>query len=171
MVLHLLKRSIIVGITCHLFVCCKGIKIGEDGIALQMTRVVDLQVLRVGVHRLDLSVDFIYRVAQVDAVTEALTHLCLAVGTGQTQTCSIVRQQNIRLHERLTINVVEAAHYLATLLEHGLLVIAGRHSGCLEHCDIGSLTDRISEKADRDTFAIEATHLYLRLDGRVALQA
>ena len=169
-VFHLLKCGVVACDASHLFVGREGIEIGEDGVALEVSRVADLQVERVGVHGLDFLVDLVGRVAEVDAVAEAFAHLGLAVGAGQTQAGCVVGQQYVRLYEGLSVDVVEAANYLATLFEHGFLVVASRNSCCLEHGDVGCLADGIGEEAYGNALAIEAAHLYLGLDGWVALQ-
>ena len=169
-VFHLLKCGVVACDASHLFVGREGVEVGEDGVALEVSGVADLQVERVGVHGLDFLVDLVGRVAEVDAVAEAFAHLGLAVGAGQTQAGCVVGQQYVGLYEGLSVDIVEAANYLATLFEHGFLVVAGWNGCCLEHGDVGCLADGIGEEAYGNALAIEAAHLYLGLDGWVALQ-
>ena len=68
----------------EVLVAGEGVEIGEDGVALHMAGIVEVDVLRIGVHRAHLLPDVIGRVREVDAVAERLRHLLLAVGAWQT---------------------------------------------------------------------------------------
>ena len=59
----------------------KCIQIGKYGITLQMTRLFDMDMLRVGIHGIYLFLQFLWRITQVDAVAQTLTHLSLSVDT------------------------------------------------------------------------------------------
>ena len=61
-------------------------------------------------------------------------------------------------------------HDLAALLQHGHLILTGRHSGGTERRDIRCLADGVGEEAHRDA-GLEVPHLDLALHGGVALQA
>ena len=146
------------------------IQIDEDGVALHLAGVLHAQVVRVGVHGHDLLFDVLGLVGEVDAVAEALAHLGLAVGAGQAQAGAVLGQNDLRLHQSLTVNGVELMDDLAALLDHGALVLACGDGSGLEGGDVRSLADGVSEEAHRDA-GLEVLLLDLRLDGGVALQA
>ena len=146
------------------------IQIDEDGVALHLAGVLHAQVVRVGVHGHDLLFDVLGLVGEVDAVAEALAHLGLAVGAGQAQAGAVLGQNDLRLHQSLTVDGVELMDDLAALLDHGALVLACGDGSGLEGGDVRSLADGVSEEAHRDA-GLEVLLLDLRLDGGVALQA
>ena len=146
------------------------IQIDEDGVALHLAGVLHAQVVRVGVHGHDLLLDVLGLVGEVDAVAEALAHLGLAVGAGQAQAGAVLRQNDLRLHQSLTVDGVELMDDLAALLDHGALVLACGDGSGLEGGDVRSLADGVSEEAHRDA-GLEVLLLDLGLDGGVALQA
>ena len=125
----------------------EGIEIGEHGIALHMSWVVQVHVCGVGIHGAHFLPHFVCRVAQVDAVAQRFRHLLFTVGAGQTACRLVLGQHDVGLYQHLGIGAVEAAHQLARHLEHRLLVFSGRYGGSLEERDVGSLTDRIAEKS------------------------
>ena len=136
-----------------------------------MAGVVQIDVLRVRVHRADLLPDGIGIVRQIDAVAQRLGHLLLAVRTWQTTRCGILGQHDVRLYQDGRINLIEAANEFASHLQHRLLVFTGRNGSSLEQRDVGSLRDRIAEEAQWNALPLEATHLDLSLHRRVALYA
>ena len=146
------------------------IQIDEDGVALHLAGVLHPQVVRVGVHGHDLLLDVPGLVGEVDAVAEALAHLGLAVGAGQAQAGAVLRQNDLRLHQSLTVDGVELMDDLAALLDHGALVLACGDGSGLEGGDVRGLADGVSEEAHRDA-GLEVLLLDLGLDGGVALQA
>ena len=146
------------------------IQIDEDGVALHLAGVLHAQMVRVGVHGHDLLLDVLGLVGEVDAVAEALAHLGLAVGAGQAQAGAVLGQNDLRLHQSLTVDGVELMDDLAALLDHGALVLACGDSSGLEGGDVRSLADGVSEEAHRDA-GLEVLLLDLCLDGGVALQA
>ena len=146
------------------------IQIDEDGVALHLAGVLHAQVVRVGVHGHDLLLDVLRLVGEVDAVAEALAHLGLAVGAGQAQAGAVLGQNDLRLHQSLTVDGVELMDDLAALLDHGALVLACGDGSGLEGGDVRSLADGVSEEAHRDA-GLEVLLLDLGLDGGVALQA
>ena len=170
-VFHFLECGVVGSQACHLFVGCEGVEVGEYGVPLEVSGVVDLEVRGVRVHGFHFSVDLVGRVAEVDAVAEAFAHLGFAVGARQSEAGSVVGQEYVGLNEGVAVDVVEAANYLAALFEHGFLVVASGYGGCLEHGDVGGLADGIGEEAYGNALAAEAAHLYFGLDGRVALQS
>jgi hypothetical protein len=50
------------------FVNAKGIQIGEDGVAFKMTWLFNVDMLRVGIHRVDFDFQFLGRVGEIDAI-------------------------------------------------------------------------------------------------------
>ena len=94
---------------------------------------------RVGVHALDLLPHRFGVIAQVDAVTKALTHLLFAVSSGQTAGRCVLRKHDIRLNQHFTIHLIEAPNQLACELNHRLLVFTYGDCGGLEGCNIGRL--------------------------------
>ena len=146
------------------------IQIDEDGVALHLAGVLHAQVVRVGVHGHDLLLDVLGLIGEVDAVAEALAHLGLTVGAGQAQAGAVLGQNDLRLHQSLTVDGVELMDDLAALLDHGALVLACGDGSGLEGGDVRSLADGVSEEAHRDA-GLEVLLLDLGLDGGVALQA
>ena len=146
------------------------IQIDEDGVAFHLAGVLHAQVVRVGVHGHDLLLDVLGLVGEVDAVAEALAHLGLAVGAGQAQAGAVLGQNDLRLHQSLTVDGVELMDDLAALLDHGALVLACGDGSGLEGGDVRSLADGVSEEAHRDA-GLKVLLLDLGLDGGVALQA
>ena len=146
------------------------IQIDEDGVALHLAGVLHAQVVRVGVHGHDLLLDVLRLVGEVDAVAEALAHLGLAVGAGQAQAGAVLGQNDLRLHQSLTVDGVELMDDLAALLDHGALVLTCGDGSGLEGGDVRSLADGVSEEAHRNA-GLEVLLLDLGLDGGVALQA
>ena len=145
------------------------IQIDEDGVALHLAGVLHAQVVRVGVHGHDLLLDVLGLIGEVDAVAEALAHLGLAVGAGQAQAGAVLGQNDLRLHQSLTVDGVELMDDLAALLDHGALVLTCGDGSGLEGGDVRSLADGVSEEAHRDA-GLEVLLLDLCLDGGVALQ-
>ena len=146
------------------------IQIDEDGVSLHLAGVLHAQVVRVGVHGHDLLLDVLRLVGEVDAVAEALAHLGLAVGAGQAQAGAVLGQNDLRLHQSLTVDGVELMDDLAALLDHGALVLTCGDGSGLEGGNVRSLADGVSEEAHRDA-GLEVLLLDLGLDGGVALQA
>ena len=124
----------------------------------------------VGVHGHDLLLDVLGLIRQVDAVAQALAHLGLAIDAGQAQAGGILGQHDLRHGQGLAVDSVELVHDLAALLQHGHLILTGRHSGGTERRDIRCLADGVGEEAHRDA-GLEVPHLDLALHGGVALQA
>ena len=145
------------------------IQIDEDGVALHLAGVLHAQVVRVGVHGHDLLLDVLGLIGEVDAVAEALAHLGLAVGAGRAQAGAVLGQNDLRLHQSLTVDGVELMDDLAALLDHGALVLTCGDGSGLEGGDVRSLADGVSEEAHRDA-GLEVLLLDLCLDGGVALQ-
>ena len=150
-------------------IIAEGVQIHEHRVALGLAGVADLQVVGVGEHTHDLGADVLRLVGQIDAVAQGFAHLCLAVGAGQTQAGLVVRQQGRGLHQRLAVQLIEAADDLAGLLQHGQLVLAYGHGVGHEGGDVRRLADGIGQEAHGDA-VVKAPQLDLRLHGGVAFQ-
>ena len=112
-----------------------------------MPGVLHAQVVGVGVHGHDLLLDVLGLIRQVDAVAQTLAHLGLAVNAGQAQAGGILGQHDLRHGQGLAVDGVELVHDLAALLQHGHLILTGRHSGGTERRDIRCLADGVGEEA------------------------
>ena len=82
-----------------MFRTAECVKIGKYRIALDLSRIRNLQMSGVGKHPLDLSCNFLCRVRKVYAVTQRLAHLCLAVSTRESHTSLIVRKKYLWLYK------------------------------------------------------------------------
>ena len=134
-----------------------------------MTRIIQVHMLWVGVHRTDLLPYLISRVREVDTVTKRLRHLFLTISTRQTTGRQILWQQDIGLYQHRSINLIKTAHQFTGHLQHRLLILTGRNSRGLKQRDIRSLRNWIAEETEGDTLTLETTHLHLSLHCRVAL--
>ena len=168
--LHLVEVLVFRPELCKVLRTAEGVQIDEHRVALHLAGVLHTQVVGVGVHGHDLLFDVLRFLGQVDAVAKALAHLGLAVGAGQTQAGGVLGQHDLRLGQGIAVNGVEFAHDLAALLDHGLLVLTGRHGGGVESGDVRRLTDGVAEEAHRDA-GLKVAHMDLALYGGVALQA
>ena len=148
----------------------ESVEVGEYGVALDVARVVEIDVLGVGVHRAHLLPHFVGGVAEIDAVAERFRHFLLAVGAREATRREVFGQHDFRLHEHLAVGVVEAAHEFARHLDHWLLVFAHRHGGGLEERDVGGLRHGVAEEAERDV-GLEVAHLDFGLHRGIALHA
>ena len=148
----------------------ESVQIDEHGVALHLAGVLHPQVVGVGVHGHDLLLDVLGLIRQVDAVAQALAHLGLAIDAGQAQAGGILGQHDLRHGQGLAVDGVELVHDLAALLQHGHLILTGRHSSGTERRDIRCLADGVGKEAHRDA-GLEVPHLDLALHGGVALQA
>ena len=120
----------------------ESIQISKDSITLKFTRVGYFDMGRVSVHTLHFLFHFIGSIGEINAVAQRFTHFCLSVRTRQPQTSSIVRQQDFRFYQRITINMIEPTDNFTRLLNHWFLIFTHRH-GCSPECrDIGCLTNR-----------------------------
>ena len=134
-----IKVRIFGKIFLKMFGTAEGIEIGENGIAFNLTRILHAEVVRVGVHSHNVLTELLGCVGQIYAVSERLAHLCLTVGSRETQTGSVVREKDFRLNESFAIYTVEAACNLTRLFNHRLLVLTGRYCCSAERSNIGSL--------------------------------
>ena len=150
--------------------CAECLKVCEYGIALKIAGLVHTHTRCSVRHLLHLLPYIGSRIAEVDTVAERLRHLLLAVGSGQTTCCSILRKHDFRLNKHLAVCLVEAANKLACHLNHRLLVFAGRHCSGLEQRDVGSLAYGIAEETKWNV-GLKVAHLNLGLHCRVALYA
>ena len=167
--LQLCQVGIVGQVASEVFGAAEGVEVGEDGVALHLAGVLHTQVVGVGVHGLNLLRYGVGVVAQVDAVAQTLAHLGLSVGAWQAQTGGVVRQQDFGFDQCFTVDVVEAAHYLACLLQHGFLVFAHGDGGRAERGDVGCLTDGVGEETHGDA-GLEVAHLDFGLHRGIALQ-
>ena len=150
----------------------EGVEVGEDSVALHLARVCDLEVCRVGVHSLHFLPNLFCRIGKIDAVAQRLAHLGATVGAREAAAYSVVGKHDFRLHEHVAVvGAVELADNLAGLLNHRLLVIAGRDNRGLERRDVRCLAHRVGEESGRDALALELAHLDFALHRRVALEA
>lgn len=168
-ILHFLKAAVLGAEGSEVFITAECIEVGEDGISFHMPRVVAAQVGRVGEHGHDLRLDILRRISEVDAVADGLAHLRFAVGAGQAQAGFVCGKDDIWFDKDFAVDVIEFADDLACLLEHRLLVFAGRDMGGLEGRDVARLADRVAEEAGRDA-GFEILLLDLRFDSRISLE-
>ena len=170
MVFYFLQIGIVRPELSKIFITAECIQIGKHRIALQMARVGNLDMGRVGVHTLNLLPYGSAVVGEVDAVAQALAHLLLAVSTRQTARYGIVWKQNVWLYQHGRIYLIEASCQLAAKLNHRALVFTGRYGSGLEGCYVSGLTNRIAEETQWNV-GFEVAHLNLSLDSWVALHA
>lgn len=154
----------------EIFRTAERVEVNEDGVVLNVSRILRADVQRVGVHRHDLLAYLLRLLGEVDAVAERLAHLRLAVGARQAQAGLVVGEHDVRLRQGLAVDGVEFMDYLAALLEHRRLILADGYDGRAEGRDVRRLAYRVAEEADGDA-RFEVAHLDFRLDGRVALDA
>ena len=134
-----------------------------------MTRIIEVDMLRIGVHRAYLLPNVISRIGEVDAVAQRLRHLLLTISTWQATSRQVLWQQNIRLYQYWGINLIKATSQFTSYLEHGFLILTCRNSSCLKQGDVCSLRNRIAEESQGDALALKATHLYFGLHRRITL--
>ena len=168
-VLHFLQAAVLRAEGGEVFISAERIEIREDRISFHMPRIVAAQMGRIGEHGHDLRLDILRRVGEIDAVADGLAHLRLAVRAGQAQAGLVCRKDDVWFDQDLAIDIIELADDLACLLEHRLLVFAGRDMGGLEGRDIARLADRVAEEAGRDA-GFEILLLDLCLDRRISLE-
>ena len=145
-------------------------EIGEDSIALQMAGFVHTHAGFSVRHLLHLLPYLSSRVAQIDAVAQALAHLLLAVGAGQTACRSVLGEHDFGFYQNGSIGLVETAYQFACHLQHGLLVFTGWYCGGFEQGDISSLAHGITEEAQGDV-GLKIAHLDFGLHRGVTLYA
>ena len=170
MCFQLVEICVIRQIALEVLRLAECIEISKYGISLDLARVGDLDVIRVGVHAHDFFLDLIRLLGQVNAVSERFTHLRFSVDTRQTSAGIILRQHNLRLHKCLAINRIEFVDDLLCLLDHRHLILSNRNGRCLECSDVGCLADRVGEESNRDA-RLKVSHLDLRFYGWVSLQS
>ena len=127
-------------------------------------------MVRVCKHAHNLLTNLFFRIGKVNAVIQGFTHLGLSIGTWQTKACLVVRKQDIRLYQSVTVNGIELSYNLLGLLQHGKLIFTDRNGSCLEGCDISSLADRVGKESNRYA-GFKVSHLDFRFNGRVTLQS
>ena len=139
MILQLVEILILGQEISKILIGRERIEIGEHSITLHMARIVQVDVLWVGIHRTYLLPYILCRVREIDTVTQRLRHFLLTIGTWQTARCEVLGQHDIGLYQYRCIDLVETAHQLTGYLQHRLLVLTSRHCGSLEQGDISSL--------------------------------
>ena len=170
-ILQLVKVLIVRPELREVLVAGERIKISKDSIALHVSRVVQVDMLRIGVHRAHLLPHLIGRVREVDAVAKRLRHLLLTVSTRQSAGRQVLGQHDVRLYEHLSVGLIEATYEFTRHLKHRLLILTYGNGGRFEKRDVGSLRNGIAEESEGHALALEATHLDLCLHRRVALNA
>ena len=144
------------------------IQINEYRIAIHLSRIRNLQMVRIGEHIHNLLLHIVCTVGKVNTVVQRLAHLRLSVNTRKPQTCLIGRKQHFRLHQSLPVNGIEFPHDLLGLLQHRKLVFPYRHRRSFKRRDIRCLTDRVGEKSHRNA-CLKISHLNLGFNGRISL--
>ena len=148
----------------------ESIQVSKYRITFNLSRILYAEMSRVGIHTHDFLLDFFRFFRKVDAVSERFTHFSFTVSSRKTQTSCIVRQQDFRFYQCLTIYIVETANDFASLFEHRFLVFTHRDSCCAECCNVCCLADGISEETYGNT-CFKVTHLDFRFHSRVTLQS
>ena len=154
----------------EVFGTAESVQISKYRIAFYFTRVLYTQVVGIGIHTFHFFLYFVGRVGEVDAVSQALTHLGFSICSGQAQAGGVVGQKDFRFNQCFTINIVEAANDFACLFQHWFLVFAHRDSCCLESGNVRSLADGVGEETYRDA-GVEVAQLNFCLYCRITLQA
>ena len=168
-ILHFLKAAVLGAEGCEVLIGAECVEIGEDRISFHMPGVVAAQVGRVGEHGHDLRLDVFRRIREVDAVADGFAHLRFAVGAGQAQAGFVCGKDDVWFDQDFAVDVIEFADDLACLLEHRLLVFAGRDMGGLEGRDVARLADRVAEETGRNA-GFEILLLDFCFDSRISLE-
>ena len=109
-------------------------------------------------------------IGQVDAVAEGLAHLGLAVDTGQAQAGLVVREQDLRLDQRVPVNRIELADDFLCLLKHREPDPHPPDTAVALNAVMSArLTDRIGEETDRDA-GFKVAHLDFGFHSGIALE-
>ena len=169
-VLEHLEVLILGQVLGEVLVAAERVQVDEGAVAFEVSRRVDCEVLGVGVHRVDLLLDFLGSVGEVYAVAQTLAHLGLAVGSGEAETGSVGGQENLGLYECLAVDIVEPVHDFTRELDHRRLILAGGHGRGLEGGDVRCLADGVAEETYGNAL-LEVAHLDFGLHRRVALYA
>ena len=167
--LELVQVGVIGQIALEMLVAAEGRQVDEHRVVLRVAGVGNAQVVGVGVHVHDLGADLVGFVGKIDAIAQGFAHLRAAVGAGQAQTGGIIGQYGGRLHQCRAIEIVEAAHNLAGLFQHGELIFTHGHGVRHEGGDVRCLAHGVAQEARRNACA-EVPHLDLVLYGGVAFQ-
>ena len=119
-VFKLFKARVVRKVFCKVLRLAESIKISENTVALNFTRILYLKMTGIGEHTLNLLFHLCRVVAKIDAVAKRLAHLGLAVGTGKPAANLVGRKKNLRLYKDIAlVSSVKAADNLAALLQHG----------------------------------------------------
>src|SRR5574344_2088488 len=132
MILKCLKIFIFGKIFSKMFRAAEGIQIGKDRITLNLTRIGDLKMIRIGKHTHHLLTHLLCSITKIDTIPERLTHFCLTICTGESATSRIIRQQDIGFYQDLSVHRIKFPNYLNSLLKHRLLILSNRHNCSLK---------------------------------------
>ena len=150
------------------FVGVENVKISKDHVSFNLTRIFNMNVIRVRVHRHDFLLQRIRIVRQIDAVTKRFAHLGIAVKSRQ-PSAAFLRENSFRFNQDFAVDRIKAAHDFSCLFKHRLLIIANRNIFGFKRGNVCCLTDRVSKEAGRNrTFKILL--LNFCLNGRIALK-
>ena len=141
--------------------------VGEDGVAFDVAGFGAFEPRRVGEHGHDFFGHGRFVVGKVDSVAEALAHLGLAIGAGESAKLAI---ETIGQGQDFAIKLVKALHDFAGLLNHRALIVADRDKMRAESRDVGDLGNGVAEKAHAHIVA-HALLPHLVFHGRVAFEA
>ena len=155
---------------CEVLVGAECVHICEYSVSVKVSRLVLAHSRRTVGHFLDFLPYCSLVVAEVDAVSERLAHLCLTVSSRQSHAHAVLWKKDFRLDQDLTINAVELSYYLSGLLDHRLLVFTCRNDCALECGDVSSLADRVAEESHGQS-VLEISHLDFRLYRRISLES
>ena len=157
-------------VKAEVFGTAESIQISKYRVAFYFTRVLNTQVVGIGIHTFHFLLYFVGRVGEVDTVAQALAHLGFSVCSGQAQTGGVFGQEDFRLNQCFAIDIVETTNDFACLFQHWFLIFAHRDSCCLESGNVRSLADGVGEETYWDA-GVEVAQLNFCLYCRITLQA
>ena len=141
------------------------VMVHEHGVAFDGARHVGANPLRIREHLHDLFQHGGCIIGKIDGVAVALGHLPV-VEAGEPRK---LRQERLRLHKQLAVEVVKTSDDLATEFQMRDLVLADRHVPRIVDDDVGRLEQRIAEKAQRRQIFVRDL-LHLLFVGRHSLE-
>ena len=125
----------------------KRVEVSEHHVALNLPRIAHLQVVRIGVHRADRTVNSLFAGGEVQRVAERFRHFCAAVDAGQA--AGVAQHRLTVAQHRGGQQAVHLVDNLVGLLNHRQLVGADGHALGLERGDVRRLADGVGHKPDR----------------------
>ena len=146
----------------------KRVEIRKHHVPLNLPRVAHLQVVRVGVHGADRTVNGLFAGRKVQRVAQRFRHLGAAVDAGQA--AGVAQHRLAVAQHRGGQQAVHLVHNLVGLLNHRQLVVADGHALGLKRGDVRRLADGVGHKPDRQR-AGEALLRNLVFHRRVTLHA